>query len=89
MGIFKRNKNCSLQIDEEYVQKSHREVDMMMERHRKALETLEIELETNMRELVTLQVCACRPSKKNLGQEGKILVAIILDTNKTETKTPM
>lgn len=43
------------QIDEEYVQKSHREVDMMMERHRKALETLEIELETNMRELVTLQ----------------------------------
>ena len=27
--------------------------------------------------------------QKNLGQEGKILAAIILDTNKTENKTPM
>ncbi|KAL5471366.1 hypothetical protein EMCRGX_G029477 [Ephydatia muelleri] len=43
------------QANDEYVQKSRREVDLMMERHRKALETLEIELETNMRELGALQ----------------------------------
>ena len=62
VGIFKENNFFfSLQIDDEYVQKSRREVDLMMERHRKALETLEIELETNMRELGALQVCVLRP----------------------------
>ena len=45
-----------LQIDEEYVQKSRREVDMMMEKHRRELEILEKELEANMNELTTLQV---------------------------------
>lgn len=43
------------QIDEEYVQKSRRETELMMERHKKALEMLELELEANMRELVQLQ----------------------------------
>ena len=33
--------------------------------------------------------CLPHPAKKNLGQEGKILAAIILDTNKTETKVMM
>ena len=56
VGISRNTRCASLQIDEEYVQRSRREMELMTERHKKELEMLELELDANMRELTALQV---------------------------------
>jgi len=44
-------------LDEEYVQKCQQETDFMTERHDHDMETLKLELDTNMKELQEIQVC--------------------------------
>ena len=56
-----------LQLDEQYVKRSQLESELMAEKQDKDLETVKAELDTNMRELLEIQVgmvsdhvsCAC------------------------------
>lgn len=52
----KADKETLRKLDEEYVQKCQMETDLMNEKHEKDMETLKLELDTNMRELQEIQV---------------------------------
>ena len=50
------DKDSLRKLDKEYVQKCQLETELMNEKHEKTMETLRVELDTNMRELQEIQV---------------------------------